>query len=74
MGNGTKRPASHESHLDGGAKSDRLEPGDYQEGIWHLHPEPGYLMPGVYKLRVHRRDITDGLEVYSNTVTLNVVP
>lgn len=74
MGNGTKRPASHESHFDGGAKSENLEPGYYGRGIWPLHPEPGYLTPGVYKLRVHRNDITDGSEVYSNTVTLTVIP
>ena len=71
MGNGTKQS---EPDLIGGPTSQRLEPGYHSHGIWPLHPEPGYLTPGLYKLRVHRLDVKSGAEVYSNTVTLTVVP
>ena len=57
----------------------KLEPGYHIRGLWHIRAEQGYLAAGVYKLRIHRLDfkngdIKAGAEVYSNTVTLNVVP
>ena len=57
----------------------RLEPGYRSRGLWHIRKEQGYLVAGVYKLRIHRLDFKNGdikasAEVYSNTVTLNVVP
>jgi hypothetical protein len=33
-----------------------LRPGTNQDSTWRFKPEPGYLVPGVYRLRVHRRD------------------
>jgi hypothetical protein len=57
----------------------KLESGYHNRGLWHIRTEQGYLVPGVYKLRIHRLDfregdIKSGTEVYSNTVTLTVVP
>jgi hypothetical protein len=57
----------------------RLEPGYHNRGPWHIRMEQGYLIPGVYKLRIHRLDFKNGdirssAEIYSNTVTLTVVP
>jgi len=57
----------------------RLEPGYHNRGLWHIRTEQGYLVPGVYKLRIHRLafingDIKSSVEIYSNTVTLTVVP
>jgi len=58
---------------------ERLQPGYHNRGLWHIRTEQGYLVPGVYKLRIHRLAIINGdiksrVEVYSNTVTLTVVP
>jgi len=57
----------------------KFEPGYHNRGPWRIRMEPGYLVPGEYKLRTHRLDfkngdIKAGTEVYSNTVTLTVVP
>jgi hypothetical protein len=57
----------------------KLELGYHNRGLWHLRTEQGYLGPRVYKLRIHRLDFKNGdiksrAEVYSNTVTLTVVP
>jgi len=57
----------------------RLEPGYHNRGLWHIRTEQAYLVPGVYKLRIHRLafingDVKSSVEVYSNTVTLTVVP
>lgn len=51
-----------------------LRPGTVYTFMWHLKPEPGYLVPGAYKLRVYRRDVTSGDEVFSNRVTLAILP
>jgi hypothetical protein len=58
---------------------ERLEPGYHNRGMWHIRVEQGYLGPGAYKLRIHRLGFKDGYfksraEVYSNAVTLTVVP
>jgi hypothetical protein len=71
MGNGTKQP---DSDFIGGPTSQTIAPGARTRDVWPLHPEPGYLTYGVYKLRVHRLDVKSGTQVYSNTVTLTVVP
>lgn len=57
----------------------RLEPGYHKKGLWHISAEQGYLAPGIYKVRIHRvafinGDIESRVEVYSNAVTLTVVP
>jgi hypothetical protein len=57
----------------------RLEPGYHNRGLWHIRTEQGSLAPGIYKLRIHRLAVINGdiksrVEVYSNAVTLNVVP
>jgi hypothetical protein len=51
-----------------------LRPGSKDHFTWHFKPTPGYVVPGVYKLRVHQRDITSKVDVYSNTVILTVIP
>jgi hypothetical protein len=51
-----------------------LRPGTKQDLTWRFKPEPGYLVPGVYRLRVHRRDARSQVELYSNTIDLTVVP
>jgi len=51
-----------------------LRPGSSQKFTVRYKPEPGYLVPGVYKLRLYRRDMSSRAEVYSNTVVLTVVP
>jgi len=71
MGNGTKQPAPDSI---GGPISQTIAPGAHTRDVWPLHPEPGYLTSGVYKLRVHRLDVKSGTQVYSNTRTLTVVP
>jgi len=59
---------------------ERLEPGYHNRGrLWHIRTEQGYLVPGIYKVRIHRLafingDIESRVEVYSNTVALTVVP
>jgi len=60
---------------------DKLEPGYHNRGLWHIRTDPGLLAPGVYKLRIHRLDfkfendhIKSSAVVYSNTVTLTVIP
>jgi len=57
-----------------GINHDAMGPGTHTRAIWPLKPEPGYLVPGVYKLRIHRCDVKAGADVYSNTITLTVVP
>ena len=57
----------------------RLEPGYHKQALWHIRAEQGYLTPGIYKVRIHRLAFINGeiesrVEVYSNTVTLTVVP
>jgi len=37
-------------------------------------PVPGHVLPGVYKLKVHQRDMKSNADVYSNTVELTVIP
>ncbi|WP_353070123.1 hypothetical protein RBB75_07975 [Tunturibacter empetritectus] len=51
-----------------------LKPHSKDDFTWRFKPEPGFLMPGVYRLRVHRRDLKSRMDVYSNTVVLTVVP
>ncbi len=51
-----------------------IQPGESWTFMVHFNPEPGYLVAGTYKLRVHRRDLGTNLEVYSNAVILTVVP
>jgi hypothetical protein len=50
-----------------------LRPGYRREITFRWKPDPGYLVPGVYKLRVYRRDVGAGITVYSNTVALTVL-
>ena len=71
MGNGTEQPAPD---FIGGRISQTIAPGAHTRDVWPLHPEPGYLTSGAYKLRIHRLDVKSGTEVYSNTLTLTVVP
>jgi hypothetical protein len=52
----------------------RLRPGYRGEVTFRWKPDAGYLVPGVYKLRVYRRDLGADINVYSNTVTLTVLP
>jgi hypothetical protein len=56
-----------------GINNDAMGPRTHTRAVWPLKPEPGYLAPGVYRLRVHRRDVKLGIEVYSNALTLTVV-
>jgi hypothetical protein len=51
-----------------------IRPGGNDDFTWQFKPEPGYLVPGSYKLRAHRRDMKGHTEVFSNTVTLTVIP
>jgi hypothetical protein len=51
-----------------------IQPGESWTFMVHFDPEPGYLEAGIYRLRVRRRDLASNLEVYSNAVTLTVVP
>jgi hypothetical protein len=51
-----------------------LRPGHKQTFVWDLKPDPKYLIPGTYKLRIHNRDLDKGSEVYSNSVILTVLP
>src|SRR6266568_2293136 len=51
-----------------GINRDAMGPGTHMRALWPLKPEPGYLVPGVYKLRIHRRDVKTGTDVYSNAV------
>jgi hypothetical protein len=55
------------------SSKEALRPGSKQHFTWRFKPEPGYLVPGVYKLRVHQRDVTSKADVYSNTVVLTVI-
>jgi hypothetical protein len=45
---------------------------DYSE--LQVTPDPGILVPGTYKLRVHCMHSTIREEVFSNAVTLTVIP
>jgi hypothetical protein len=71
VGGVSKRP---DSGVVLGPWREAIGPGTHTRDIWPLKPEPGYLAPGVYKLRIHRRDVKLGTEVYSNAVTLTVIP
>ena len=33
-----------------------------------------YLVPGVYRLRIHNRELSSGNEIYSNSIALTIVP
>jgi hypothetical protein len=61
-------------HAEGGISKQPPQAGGSWTLMWQDKPEPGYLVPGVYKLRVHRRDVGSGTVVYSNFVMLTVVP
>ena len=63
-----------EPSIDFGPTKQPLRPGSSDEFTWRFKPEPGYLLPGVYKLRIHDRDMQSKAEIYSNTVQLTVVP
>ena len=52
----------------------KIRPGLHETLTWSLNPEPGHLVPGTYKLRVHRRDTQLGIDFYSNVVMLTIVP
>jgi hypothetical protein len=56
------------------SRTPSLRPGTKQDLTWRFKPEPGYLVPGVYRLRIHRRDARSQVELYSNTIDLTVVP
>jgi hypothetical protein len=49
-----------------------LRPGSKEHFTWRFKPAAGYVLPGVYKLRVHQRDLTSKTDVYSNMVVLTV--
>lgn len=49
-----------------------LRPGSNEHFTWRLKPADGYVVPGVYRLRVHQRDMTAKSDVYSNRVVLTV--
>jgi hypothetical protein len=51
-----------------------LRAGYKREITFRWKPDPGSLIPGVYKLRVYRRDMGAGITVYSNSATLTVIP
>jgi hypothetical protein len=51
-----------------------FRPGSKEHFTWRFKPEPGYLLPGAYKLRVYQRDMKSKLDVYSNQVVITVVP
>jgi hypothetical protein len=51
-----------------------LRPGGNQKITCRFKPIAGRMVPGVYKLRFHRRDVKFGGEVWSNQITLTVVP
>jgi hypothetical protein len=51
-----------------------IGPGTSSKAVWRYKPEPGYLVPGIYKLRTHIRDMASKAEIYSNVVTLSVLP
>jgi hypothetical protein len=59
--------------------AERLKPGYYNRNQWRIRTEQGYLVPGIYRLRIHRLtfingDVNSRAEVYSNPVTLTVNP
>lgn len=51
-----------------------LKPSSKDRFTWRFKPEPGYLVPGVYKLRVYQRELKSNTDVYSNRVVLTVSP
>ena len=69
---------SPSKNIDNGIilSSDRLSlaPGTNTKFRWKFKPEPGYLLPGVYKLSMHARDMQSKREVYSGTIVLTVLP
>jgi len=52
----------------------RLRPGGKYDFTLRFRPVPGYLIPGTYTLRVHRRELKSQIEIYSNKVEVTVVP
>jgi hypothetical protein len=59
--------------------AESLEPGYHQQSRLPVRTGQEVLAPGVYKLRIHRLDFKIGdaksrTEIYSNSVTLTVVP
>ena len=57
-----------------GPLKEGIGPGHHARDVWPLKPEPGYLLPGAYKTRIHRRDVNLRVDVYSNAVTLTILP
>jgi hypothetical protein len=51
-----------------------LRPGSKEHFRWRFKPVAKYVVPGVYKLRLHQRDLASKVDVYSNTVVLTVIP
>jgi len=51
-----------------------LSPGRKRSFVWPLKPDPKYLIPGTYRVRVHNRDMTTSVDVYSNLIILTVLP
>ncbi|MGA3132017.1 MAG: hypothetical protein ABSD59_14515 [Terracidiphilus sp.] len=57
-----------------GPNKEAIGPGVRIPFTLQFKPEPGYVIAGVYNLRVHRRDVGSGVEVYSKSVRLTVIP
>lgn len=51
-----------------------MRPGHTRKITFRWKPDPGYVTPGVYKVRVYRRDVGANIDIYSNTVMLTIVP
>jgi hypothetical protein len=66
------------SHIDrpdfGNSRQSKLRKGKKETYVWPFRADPQVMPPGKYKLRVHRRDLDKNAEVYSNEVTLTIVP
>jgi hypothetical protein len=71
---GNYKPNQEDLPVISNIRQQALRPGYIRKNTLRWKPDPGYLIPGSYKLRVYRRDMGTGTEVYSNTVTLVVVP
>jgi hypothetical protein len=71
------RAMGGDKHPDSGfvlsAKRQGIRPNSKSSFNWPAGLEPASLVPGIYKVRVHKRDETSKTEVYSNTVTLTVL-
>lgn len=50
-----------------------FRPGYKRKFTIRWKPDPGYVVPGTYRLRVYRRDLEANRDVYSNAVTLTVI-